>query len=433
MKKAKKNSRTNKNQKGTVASFVARFGRTKVTAVAAVVIFALIGSYLVFFTQAMVADEVLLSDQPDRGIVYNGQKVKNKGPCKGGFDITSSDDEKKNGKDAKKCTYVDPGPADEDIRKRAARADSILADIAKRDEIKKPFKSDDPSVEAPATITGADMSDLGGRAFPCIGSGTDGKRVQALYVYPADKPNRLETLRPGFTAIGRRVNQIFYASGQESGGARQVRFQTFTTKTGGCDLSITAVAIPADYLHGWTRWLTKKDGTRYIDYSGIDRALERKGFSSDNRKYMVWVDFEESYTPCGQGTHYGDTKATLDNLSNTRSGYAVSWKGCWNYAEPHELMHNLGAVQSSDETKAPYSTRGGHCYDEWDVMCYDDDDRYDSNGNFVEGIQMIKRCTADIDKWRFDCGNDTYFRGAPATTGWLSKYWNTANSGFLHR
>jgi hypothetical protein len=41
---------------------------------------------------------------------------------------------------------------------------------------------------------------------------------------------------------------------------------------------------------------------------------------------------------------------------------------CWQYAELHEILHDLGAVQPD----APTPSAAGHCTDEADVMCYDD-------------------------------------------------------------
>ncbi len=43
--------------------------------------------------------------------------------------------------------------------------------------------------------------------------------------------------------------------------------------------------------------------------------------------------------------------------------------GCWGYAEKHELVYTLGGVQNS----APNSSGYGHCIDESDDMCDDDD------------------------------------------------------------
>src|SRR5437867_1399841 len=81
----------------------------------------------------------------------------------------------------------------------------------------------------------------------------------------------------------------------------------------------------------------------------------------------------DATTYCGIGTLIGDSRTDATNYNNTYGSYSRVDSGCWGLAssyqsvEAHELMHNLGAVQAT----APHST-GGHCYDEWDLMCYDD-------------------------------------------------------------
>ena len=83
-------------------------------------------------------------------------------------------------------------------------------------------------------------------------------------------------------------------------------------------------------------------------------------------KYHVWMD---ANVLCGVGTIYGTTPKEPGNANNSSVSYARSDTGCWDYAELHELFHNLGAVQLS----APHSSGGFHCTDEYDRMCYDDD------------------------------------------------------------
>lgn len=392
----------------------------KLVAVFAVALFAGLGSFMVLFSGAAVPDEILLSDQPARGLVYDGKKIKNKGPCKGGFDVTSVEEEKNFGQAVRNCVHLDSGPEGIDIRERAKTIDQELKDLAKKDELKPPLKSNDPITEnvAPEAISGANMSGLPGRTWPCIGDGKDGKRVHALYVYQAGKPNRINEYRAGFEAIAKRMNEIFMQSGHDSGNAQQIRF--LTSAGAGCNLGITSVELPAEYMKGFTTY-KYVNGQRVIDYSGIDRALARVGFDRTDRKYLVWADYRYEYAKCGQGSLYRDTKPTQDNDNNTKTGYAVTWNGCWNYGEPHELMHNLGGAQPG----APYATAGFHCRDDNDIMCYDDTEK--------QTLTIVKRCTGALNLWRYDCGKDTYYSGKNPTSGWLSKYWNTANNTFLTR
>lgn len=414
--KAKKPVRSTKTIKKTTkqssgSSLVSRFTAHRFVPIAAIVIFALVGSYLVFFSDALSPDEILLNDQPERGLVYNGQKVKNKGPCKDGFDITTPAETASHGNAFHNCTHLDPGPEGVDIRERANTVDKELQDLAKADEITKPLATDDPSdvqeVTA-ATISGASMAGTGSRDWPCKGTGSDGQRVSFVYVYAQGGTNRLGDLRSGFISIAKHMNYAMWKSGDESGNAHQIRFET----TSDCKLVIRAVAIPASSMQ---------------TYAEVSSALKAAGYTSNARKYLAWVDYHYSTktintttnTPCGQGNVYADTQPGSTNRNNTLTGISAAWRGCWNYAEPHELMHNLGGVQPG----GPYSTAGYHCRDVRDIMCYND--------GTLGSSSIVKRCTRDIDFWLYDCKHDTYYRGNSPSTGWLSNHWNAANSGFV--
>ena len=106
----------------------------------------------------------------------------------------------------------------------------------------------------------------------------------------------------------------------------------------------------------------------------------------------------------------------LGPIGGTNAGVSV---------EAHELGHTFGAVQNT----APHSTftgqagTGGHCHDEYDAMCYDDD-----------GVATTKPLTYTCNVLHaplLDCGHDDYFHTAPAAGTYLATRWNTAKSRFL--
>ena len=79
-------------------------------------------------------------------------------------------------------------------------------------------------------------------------------------------------------------------------------------------------------------------------------------------------------------------------------------------------MHNLGGVQNS----APHSTQAGHCWDEYDTMCYSD------GGNHA----MVQVCPGSKE-YLLDCNTDDYFSTYPEPGSYLATHWNSADSRFL--
>jgi hypothetical protein len=158
------------------------------------------------------------------------------------------------------------------------------------------------------------------------------------------------------------------------------------------------------------------------NFNATIEELGALGFDRADRKYLVWFD-ASAY--CGIATFWGDDRPTADNLSNSHTGYARVDTACWGWAEAHELMHTLGAVQNS----APHSTYGvapgafAHCTDDWDVMCYPD----------APGVTMTIVCPDRGLDSQFDCGNDDYFDTDPAPGSYLGSHWNTADSDWLER
>lgn len=363
----------------------------------------LIGGIGMYLLSIGHADPALPKDNPARGLYYSTLHSKKdpKGPCGENFEDTSPGQSNK--ANSKACLHLDPGPEGVDVRVRAKQVEKQMAAQADYDKQHPQNPNTEPGAAAGDQIIANDLyggtvSNVTGNPWPCFDTSRGG-HVSLLYAYRSGNTNRLGGLRDNFEAISRRVNAITYNSSKQNGGdGRQVRFLH------NADCSHLVIrAVPITGAMG--------------DYNNVVGQLRAAGYSSTQAKFLVWVDADAG---CGQGSVWADSRPTSDNYNNSGNMYALVWRGCWNYAEPHELMHTLGAVQTS----APYASPGYHCIDQHDVMCYNDGTR----------SPMIQRCDATVNYSRFDCGKDTYFNAAtPKAGSWLSTHWNTANSRFLTR
>jgi len=233
-----------------------------------------------------------------------------------------------------------------------------------------------------------------GSSVACIGDGADGNRVQAIYAHASDKADRYSSAVSLIRQYAADADyQVDISAGQSDQG-RRVRFVTDS-----CTLSVASVTLTS-----------AGDDT----FSATRSQLEAKGFNRSDRKYLVWVD--ASVGICGLGELFLDDSPSQDNANNFGPMYARVDAPCWGYAEAHELLHTLGAVQGS----APHSTGAGHCVDENDTMCYTD----------TSGMAMNDSCPS-FPSWQVDCELDDYFNASPTPASYLATHWNVASSSFL--
>jgi hypothetical protein len=238
----------------------------------------------------------------------------------------------------------------------------------------------------------------------CYGNGQDGKRVQAVYAVPADRPDRFDEVIGSIRQWAADVDAVFQASAAKTGGVRRIRFVT----DGACNLDVQHVRLTA---------------TGDDTFENTIAEFSAQGLNASDRKYLVWMD---STVLCGIATYYVDDRKTSENLNNGRSGVpgsiARTDSGCWGLGargqsiEAHELMHSLGAVQPT----APHASPAGHCSDSADRMCYQD-------GTV---LRLLNTCSTDHGAM-FDCGSDDYFSTAPRAGNYLAARWNTADNAFL--
>jgi hypothetical protein len=219
--------------------------------------------------------------------------------------------------------------------------------------------------------------------------------VQAVYAHHISQPDRLAQVIGTIRSAAATVDNTFDASARETGGDRHVRWVT----DGSCLLSVMDVAF---------------SNTATDFYSEISEFYAL-GLNSPTRKYLIWMDTDHVF--CGIANLSRDSQPGPANVANRGPDFGLVDSSCWGgFAEAHELMHTLGAV----EADAPHVTAGSHCTDEWDVMCYQD----------APDVVLTYPCP-QTHASLFDCNHDDYFSTQPAPGGWLSSHWNTANSSFL--
>lgn len=239
----------------------------------------------------------------------------------------------------------------------------------------------------------------------CAGDGKDGNRVQVVYAVEVGRTDRYREVLPSLLSFVADVDDTFALSSRESG--RRVRWITDAD----CVPLIDDVVVPEGTLAG-------------RDLNPLKRVLQTLGYLRGDRKYLVFADAERV---CGIADVYLDDRASLTNVNNGGTPmYGRVDTPCWpvprgGHSTPaHELMHMLGAVQTS----APHATAANHCTDEHDAMCYADG----------TATRLGYVCTQPDDEELFDCRRDDYFDPRPVVgSAYLRTHWNTAGSSFLDR
>ena len=229
----------------------------------------------------------------------------------------------------------------------------------------------------------------------CLDDGVSGPRVQIVYVRPSNRDDRYEELLPKFRRLAAEMDLIFDQSARKTGESRRVRYVTDDN----CRVDIPELEVSGRATDG---------------FGSLIQKMADAGYDRLDRKYLMLVD---DNVFCGVGSFFGGDKRTTD--AHDFTGYARVDVPCWDAGSmAHELSHTLGAVQYS----APHTSRGAHCVDEWDVMCYSDEP-------FEPKMRFL--CKDGGQDFRLDCNNDDYYAAKPKPGSYLTKHWNSANSIYL--
>lgn len=262
----------------------------------------------------------------------------------------------------------------------------------------------------------------------CYGNGVNGDRVQLVYASIEGRPDDSRQWIPKIAnEWAPAMEATFRLTSREQGRELGIRFVA-----PGCKLSVVKLRVPA---------AAQEADNMGAQIGALADALDAAGLSKLNRKNLVWYDGQAGRPhPCGVATGpVPDDTPTPLNSNNfgeppvvkavLTTSVAIAYKSphsmlpdsvvaCWGHqsahTETHELLHTLGAVQTS----SPNSNGLGHCRDEPDIMCYPEG-----------GVKTFKRCQVRIEL--LDCGSDDYFNARATAGTYLSTHWNIANSSFL--
>ena len=232
----------------------------------------------------------------------------------------------------------------------------------------------------------------------CDGDGVSGTRTEVIYARAANVTDRYSAYLASFRQWASDVDTVYQNSAAATGGSRRIRFVHDST----CTIVVRNVILST---------------TGDDDFAATRAELQAQGYNRLDRAYLVFVD---AHVYCGIATMDYDDQPGQGNVNNSGPAFARIDNACWDlHTVAHEHMHMLGGVQPS----APHTTGGGHCTDEYDVMCYSDRSYTDPPMQYLCSNQALENA--------FDCNHDDYYHTDPPAYSYLATHWNVANSPFL--
>jgi hypothetical protein len=259
-------------------------------------------------------------DDPGRGMVWRGLapgRAENR--CQGAYEVTGPAGQ------VLGCTHgPDPAPAGTDVRRARTTGDMAAAAAA-----------------LPAPTAGPGTN---GNGLPCIGDGSSGYRMEAIYAIAgpsSTRPDRYDQLAPVIrSSYAPYVEWQYRTTASENGAAAHVPFVT-TPDASGCALVVRHEVLTA---------------AGDDSFSNTISELKARGYNRTDRRYMVWMD---ANVLCGIGQIYRDNQPGQANANNGYyTAFGRSDAGCWGYSEGHELMQTWAACSPRRPTGPRGSTAG---------------------------------------------------------------------------
>jgi len=197
--------------------------------------------------------------------------------------------------------HVDPAPPGVDVKHRL-RTDELLARAAAARALKAGRHDALTTAAATAPAGVSALPGLTSHVAPsCTGNGSDGNRVQVLYVVEADDPDRFTSVLPILRNEVANVDDTFALSSAKDGGALRVRW---VHDPATCQPLIKNVSVKSGDLASFATMLT---------------AVKNAGYTATNRKYLMFAD---AAVLCGVGHLMIDDRKTGNANDGGKAMYA---------------------------------------------------------------------------------------------------------------
>lgn len=264
-------------------------------------------------------------------------------------------------------------------------------------------------------------------------------RFKVVYAHASDDPNRFAV----YADLIARTMATTSGIVADNSGTKGVRLD-LGTACGPNVVDITVVHLPKTHDY-YTQITPDQEKQRFFEISAAVRTALGPAPGGQRWNTVVWADqlrfgpqagvaddttnalFYGEADPAANGTGAGGLTGMILGQETFGVPAADDFLGDGGPTTPerpayhavvalHEMVHTMGGVLSS----APHANAGGHCTDEWDLMCY--------------GAGVTFPCP-DVDtefSFRLDCGRDDYFRpegGLVTASG--KPAWNVHDSPFL--
>jgi hypothetical protein len=248
-------------------------------------------------------------------------------------------------------------------------------------------------VALPSTPAGAAAGPVAAAPpVQCVGTGTDGNRLQMVYAYEAGTPNRFAEREPQIRLAAWVAQQNVNDSARRDGAQRWLKFVTSAT---GCQVSIMTIQVPA--------------GSTNVDFESWRATLQNAKLTANDRNYVVLA---ENLKGCSQFTDIvGQPHDLSPGTTNTNNNYAV-WTTiapqCYGgHAVTHEFAHSVRGMRPG----MPNWDGDWHCTDGFETLCGTDGTAW--------------KCPDPMAERLLDCNEDDYF-GINPQGSWLPSHWNAA-------